>query len=87
VVSSNRTRNDHHDPKNVADLSSEGGFWSDNRPNQWLSYNFVARSICPTHDSMCSHNSRSDAHSRNWVLEGSTDGVSWTELDRRTNNA
>jgi hypothetical protein len=86
TITSNRTRNDQHDPKNVADFESERGFWSDNRPNQWLAYDFGRRRVCLTHYSLCSHNSRSDAHPRNWVLEGSTDGSVWVELDRRANN-
>jgi hypothetical protein len=42
--------------------------------------------IKPTHYSIRSRRDYNGNHLRSWTLEGSMDGQSWQELDRRDNN-
>jgi hypothetical protein len=73
--------------KNVADLGTDSYFRSANEPNQWICFDFKAMKIRPTHYSVrtCSGGPNT-IHLKNWVIEGSADGTSWNEIDRRENN-
>jgi hypothetical protein len=70
---------------NAADLLGNSYFWSNNEPNQWLNYDFGSRRVNLTHYTIWSHYNagENDYYLRSWVIEGSNDGDSWTELDRR----
>jgi hypothetical protein len=70
--------------ENAVDLLSISYFMSQNQPNQWLCYDFNNRKVRPTHYSIRVYPGSSDL--RSWVFEGSMDGSTWTELDRRTND-
>jgi hypothetical protein len=70
--------------KNAVDLSKPNNFCSMGVPSQWICYDFKDRRIRPTHysiDQFHTHN-----YLRFWVIEGSLDDVTWTELDRREAN-
>jgi hypothetical protein len=81
---------DHEQPgspgKYAADLATSTEFCSRNAPNQWICYDFKTMLIEPTHYSIRSYLAAKYVHLKNWIIEGSTDGKSWTELDRRDNN-
>jgi hypothetical protein len=74
--------------KNVCDLEAMTGYCSLNVPNQSLCYNFKEMRVVPTHYTLRSNwNGKPGGNNpRAWVIEGSLDGVSWIELDRRENN-
>jgi hypothetical protein len=67
--------------KNVVDLDTSAHFWTENRSNQWICWDFKTYRIRPTHYSINSE--YGDANLRTWVLEGSSDGSSWATLDER----
>jgi hypothetical protein len=64
--------------QNVGDLTSDRWFMSDNEPDQWVCWDFGRMRIRPTHYAVKAYELKS------WVVEGSQDGESWTELDRQT---
>jgi hypothetical protein len=66
--------------ENVADLTSGGYFRSTDGPGQWVSWDFREMRVCPTHYTIWAQWLKS------WGFEGSLDGSSWTEIDRRTHN-
>jgi hypothetical protein len=66
--------------KNVADLTSDSYFCSTNEPGQWVCWDFREMRVRPTHYTI-----RTDCL-KSWVVEGSLDGSSWTEIDRQTDN-
>jgi hypothetical protein len=69
--------------KNVADLTSDSCFCSNRRtyvPGQWVCWDFHEMRVSPIHYTIRS------AYLKSWVLEGSLDGNSWTELSRQTDN-
>jgi hypothetical protein len=74
-------------PMNLADLGTDSYFHSVNEPNQSICYDFKEMKIRPTHYSVRMYPAgRNSYHLKNWVIEGSTDGASWSEIDRRENN-
>jgi hypothetical protein len=66
--------------KNVADLTSDALFWSNGEPDQWVCWDFRETGVCPTHYTL------EAMFLKSWVVEGSLDGTSWTEIDRQTDN-
>jgi hypothetical protein len=74
--------------RNAAGIGTYSDIWSQNKPGQWISWDFKALRIEPTHYTIRTHNgSPNDAHLKSWAVEGSDDGASWTEIDRRENNS
>jgi hypothetical protein len=71
-----------HAVKNVADLTSDSGFISKDEPGQWVCWDFREMRVRPTHYTIRS----GSGTLKSWVVEGSLDGESWTEIDRQTNN-
>jgi hypothetical protein len=67
-------------PKNAADLTSGSQFSSNDEPGQWICWDFREMRVRPTHYTIWA------AWLKSWVVEGSLDGESWTEIDRQTNN-
>jgi hypothetical protein len=67
-------------PKNAADLMTDALFYSEAKKNQWICYDFGLMRVCITHYSI---RSASGTAPREWVTEGSTDGKTWFEMDRR----
>jgi hypothetical protein len=76
-------------PLNAANLTENSHFYSKNEPNQMLTYDFGDRRINPTHYSIRSRHDGLDNnfYLRSWVIEGSIDGQTWRELDRREDDA
>jgi hypothetical protein len=64
-------------------------FFSADHPNQWLCYDLsTARCIRPSGYEIRSANfPAGSAHLRSWVIEGSLDCRSWTEIDRREDSS
>jgi hypothetical protein len=67
--------------KNVADLTSYSEFCSKKEPGQWVCWDFHEMRVRPTHYTIKAEWLKS------WVVEGSLDGTSWTEIDRQTDNS
>jgi hypothetical protein len=58
-------------------IAHGGLFTSKDEPNQLVCWELKYDSLDPTHYSFSSS-------ATSWILEGSTDGVNWTKIDRRT---
>jgi hypothetical protein len=67
-------------PTRVADFTSGSYFASKNDPGQWVCWDFREMRVRPTHYTIQAE------YLKSWVVEGSLDGKSWTEIDRQTNN-
>jgi hypothetical protein len=72
--------------RNVADFENRTLFCTNSEVNSWICYDFKNMRIKPTHYSVRSRRDSNSYHLRSWTLEGSIDGQSWQELDRRENN-
>jgi hypothetical protein len=71
--------------RNVADLTDDRYFISENKSGQWIRWDFLQVPVRPTHYSFTA----SQLHGWNmksWSMEGSLDGEVWTEIDRQTDN-
>jgi hypothetical protein len=64
-----------------ADLSTKSVFYSADAPGQWVCWDFGGMIVRPTHYTIRGECLRS------WVVEGSQDGGTWTELDGQTGKA
>jgi hypothetical protein len=64
--------------KNVVGLSADSAFRSGDGPGQWVRWDFHEMRVRPTHYTL------KGAWLKSWVVEGSVDGESWTEIDRQT---
>jgi hypothetical protein len=74
----------YSNPRNVADLGTETYFCSNNVANQWMCYDFKDIRVGVTHYLIRTQGGgQGDWHLRSWVLEGSEDNSTLTELDRR----
>jgi hypothetical protein len=68
----------------VADLEQTDNFFlSEDEPDQWIAYRFKNAQVAITHYSVTSAITRGWYELKNWVLEGSVDGVNWAEIDKR----
>jgi hypothetical protein len=66
--------------RNVADLTTDWRFDSDDEPGQWVCWDFHEMRIHPTYYTIRAK------YLKSWVIESSLDGVAWTEIDRNTEN-
>jgi hypothetical protein len=66
----------------VVDYDWTNHWYSHSVPNSWIQFDFKDRVVSLTHYSLKSHHG-SDYWFVQWTLSGSTDGNSWTILDRR----
>jgi hypothetical protein len=76
-----------HDGHNKCWQVADHG-WSDhwnskNERNSWISFDFKDRRVSLSHYTLKSHNGKLH-FPRQWVIEGSDDSTSWTELDSRS---
>jgi hypothetical protein len=78
-----------YEAKKVADLTADSKFYSQNEPGQWVCYDFKDRRVEVCHYAIRSQfdTGKGYYHPKSWVIEGSIDGSSWTELDSRSNNS
>jgi hypothetical protein len=71
-----------------ADLGEKDSYFcSQGGPDEWISCDFKALRIEPTHYAIRTWEMGPNyGHLKNWAVEGSDDGAMWTEIDRRENN-
>jgi hypothetical protein len=67
-------------PRNVADLTSQSGFQSQDSPDQWVCWDFHGLRVSPTEYTIKA------VWLQSWMVEGSLDGQNWVEIDRQTNS-
>jgi hypothetical protein len=87
-ITANRPADSRDVPKVIADLGDNSEYMSTNDENQSICFDFKTLKIKPTHYTIrtqCAGPNK--CHLKNWVIEGSTDGTLWVEIDRRENNS
>jgi hypothetical protein len=62
---------------------SDSSFLSDYDDHSWIQFDFKNRKISPTHYTLQSAAYGSNYRLAKWAMDGSNDGVSWINLDRR----
>jgi uncharacterized protein (DUF2249 family) len=70
-----------HYPKNL--LQESGYFYSNNQPNEWISFNFLNKKVSLNGYSLKSYNN--SYYLQNWNIEGSNDNKEWNFIDNKTN--
>ena len=87
-VTSNSLYNQTEIPKNVVDYNDECGYFSKDEDGSFLSFDFKNYEVQITNYSIKSYRQGKDyCHPKNWVIEVSNDGKTWTEIDRHENDS
>ena len=74
-------------PDLAADFDTKSEFQSKDKPGQWICYDFLDARVSPTSYSIkSSRGSTGYNHPKSWVLEVSTDGQTWTVVDRHVDD-
>ena len=74
-------------PENLINYNWVHEFYSENVPNSWFEVNFKNNKVKINGYSLKSANyGQNSYHLKNWVIEGSNDRSTWTEIDRKENN-
>jgi hypothetical protein len=85
TVNVTASSSDHNEPYFVADMSSRDVWFSENKPGQWLMYDFGDSRVKVTHYTIRTHKyPPGTCHLKSWVVEGSRDTKAWSELDKRS---
>jgi hypothetical protein len=71
-----------YDAKVLADFTGDELFRSLNKQDQWVQWDFHEMPVKLTSYQI---KGTKNANLRSWIVEGSLDGVKWTELDRQAN--
>jgi hypothetical protein len=86
ITASSAVNAQTHPLRNLADFRNPTYSATDNLPNSWICYDFKNMRINLTHYSIRTRCDNNSDHLRSWTLEGSIDGQSWIEFDRREND-
>jgi hypothetical protein len=75
--------------KNIADLTADSRFCSQDHPEQWACYDFRHTKVALTHYSVrsCYNGVVGGTNLKSWALKGSVDGSEWIVLDRQIDSA
>jgi hypothetical protein len=82
VVSITASSAGGNSPHQIADYTWDGHWESRSESNSWVQVDLKSRGISLTNYTLKSDNDSSH-HLLNWSIDGSNDGESWTNLDRR----
>jgi len=74
-------------PENIVKFDESLYFYSENEPNQWIGYEFLAHLVTPNMYTLQTRQYGGRCHVQSWVIEGSQDGLEWTEMDRQSDVA
>jgi hypothetical protein len=67
---------------NVVNYAWNDYWYTSNSPNSWIQFDFKDRVVSLTHYALKS-DGNGNYHLLEWAVQGSIDGISWTDLDRR----
>ena len=72
---------------NILDFEWNRCWTSANTPNSYIQFDFSPKQIYITHYTLKTYPcGRGYSHMKNWVIEGSSNGQQWVEIDRRDDN-
>jgi hypothetical protein len=83
IVNISSSSDSHNHCWHVADHGWTDFWYSRNAKNSWISFAFKDRRVWLSHYTLKSHSGGGNFF-LSWVIEGSNDSESWTELDRRS---
>jgi hypothetical protein len=73
-----------HRPSQVLDSDWKSHWLSEDRPDQWIKFDFKENRMYVTHYTIKTYNYCTGGnHLRSWVLEGTTNECDWLEIDRQ----
>jgi hypothetical protein len=72
--------------KTLVDFPNASEFHTANQPNSWVCYDFKEMKVIVSDYTIRARTCDVYHYPRNWILEGSCDGNTWTKLDLQENN-
>ncbi|MEH1906648.1 discoidin domain-containing protein [Nostoc sp.] len=66
---------------------SSDQFYTNSYSNSWVEFDLGTLTLKCSYYSLKNRNGNDDHYLRNWQLQGSNDGISWTVLDNQVNNS
>jgi hypothetical protein len=82
------TTSDSTSPTKITDPSWHDCWYSKNRPNSWIQFDFVDHAFQLQRYTLKTFiGGPASGHLKNWVIEGSDNLKDWEEIDRREGNA
>lgn len=84
MVKVTASTSDHNEPWQVVDFSWNDVFFTENKTNSWLMFDFLDKRVEVVHYTLRTHKYQTgQCHLKAWIIEGSNNGTIWDELDRR----
>lgn len=80
------SNNPTYHPKNATEFGTKSCYFSENKRNSWICYDFKVPRVIPKSYSMKTCADQRVYQPKSWALEVSNDGKSWTEVDRKDCN-
>ena len=77
------SNNPTYHPKNATEFGTKSCYFSENKRNSWICYDFKVPRVIPKSYSMNTCADQRVYQPKSWALEVSNDGKSWTEVDRK----
>jgi hypothetical protein len=82
LVAISSSSNAYHQCWDVVNYDWNNYWYTNSSPNSWIQFEFKDRLVSLSHYALKS-DGHGDNHLLQWALQGSVDGNSWTDLDRR----
>lgn len=84
IVDISASTSDHNEPYQIIDMGWDDLFFTENKPNQWIQFDFKQQSVKLDHYTIKTHKFPNNTpHLKHWVIEGSNDQEAWEEIDKR----
>ncbi|OHT15136.1 hypothetical protein TRFO_42700 [Tritrichomonas foetus] len=84
VVSISASSNSHNFPYQVANTEWYDCWISQNKPDQWIQFDFMNKVVILQNYTIKTHRySSGSCHLKSWKIEGSSNGETWEEIDKR----
>lgn len=75
-----------YDVKCLTDFSNTKNFYTQDKPNSWICFEFKKHKIIPSNYTIKSHNcSPNCCQPKSWRIDGSNDNNEWIQLDKQEN--
>lgn len=87
VVKITASSTDHSTPAQVADRGWSDFWFSQNKPGQWIMFDFVQRQVVVSNYTIKTIKFCEDScHMKSWCIEGSADCMNWEMIDEQDTN-
>lgn len=85
IVNISASTTDHNEVYNMLDPGWDDCFFTEDKPESWIMIDFLNKMVSITNYTIRTHKYKSGTcHIKSWLLEGSADGNTWIDIDKRS---